>query len=62
MAPPDGAADADKDEEWRKMTLAEGVSITGSTGLLGTAYAGPSVRNMLRVAFWLDWFTTSGLL
>ena len=52
--PPD---DTDDDEEWRKMTLAEGVSITGSTGLPRTAYAGSAAPGTFRVNFLMDWWT-----
>jgi outer membrane protein OmpA-like peptidoglycan-associated protein len=55
MPPP--PADTDDDEEFRKMTLAEGVSITGSTGLLRTAYAGSSAPGIFRVSFLADWWT-----
>ena len=39
------------------MSLAEGVSITGSTGLLRTAYAGSSAPGIFRLSFLADWWT-----
>ncbi|MBW2458896.1 MAG: carboxypeptidase regulatory-like domain-containing protein [Deltaproteobacteria bacterium] len=50
------------DEEERARTLAEQISLTGSTGLLRTAYAGSSEEGMFRVGFMFDWFTTGGFL
>ncbi|MEQ9320522.1 MAG: hypothetical protein RIF41_15250, partial [Polyangiaceae bacterium] len=57
MPPPPGGDDASDDEEYRKMSLAEGVSITGSTGLLRTAYAGSSAPGIFRLSFLADWWT-----
>ncbi|MEM9694117.1 MAG: OmpA family protein, partial [Myxococcota bacterium] len=50
------------DAEVRAMTLAEGVSLTGSTGLLRSAYAGSSAPGIWRVSFIFDWFTSGGFL
>jgi outer membrane protein OmpA-like peptidoglycan-associated protein len=50
------------DEEERAMALAEEISLTGSTGLLHTAYAGSSPSQFFRVGFMFDWFTTGGFL
>ena len=60
MAPPP-EADED-DDDYRKMSLAEQANITGSTGLLRTAYAGSSAPGIFRVSFLMDWFSTSGFL
>ena len=56
--PPAGAdVKPEEDEEARARTLAEQISITGSTGLFRTAYAGSSEGGMFRVAAMFDWFT-----
>jgi outer membrane protein OmpA-like peptidoglycan-associated protein len=63
--PPGGATVApssDEDEEARARTLAEQISLTGSTGLLRTAYAGSSEGGMFRVGAMFDWFTAGGFL
>jgi len=57
LPPPDT-----NDEEQRQMALAEAMNITGSTGLLRTAYAGSSPKGMFRVSFLMDWFSTGGFL
>ncbi len=59
---PPAAAPTVDDEEERARTLAEQISLTGSTGLLRTAYAGSSEPGMFRVGFIFDWFTTGGFL
>ncbi len=61
-APPPPVAPSVDDEEDRARTLAEQISLTGSTGLLRTAYAGSSEAGIFRVGFLFDWFTTGGFL
>jgi outer membrane protein OmpA-like peptidoglycan-associated protein len=58
-APPAPKAD---DAEERARTLAEQNSLTGSTGLMRTAYAGSGAAGTFRVGFLMDWFTASGFL
>jgi outer membrane protein OmpA-like peptidoglycan-associated protein len=53
---------SDEDDEERARSLAEQISITGSTGLLRTANAGSAVAGTFRVGFLMDWFTTGGFL
>jgi outer membrane protein OmpA-like peptidoglycan-associated protein len=60
--PPPAPTDDEAEDEFRKMTLAEGVTINGSTGLLRTAYAGSSAAGLFRVSFLFDWFTANGFL
>ncbi|MEM1030976.1 MAG: carboxypeptidase regulatory-like domain-containing protein [Myxococcota bacterium] len=52
----------DQAEEERAMTLAEQTNLSGSTGLLRTAYAGSSAPGMFRVSFLVDFFSAGGFL
>ena len=52
---------ANEDEE-RARTLSEQMTITGSTGLLRTAYAGSGAARSFRVSFTMDWFKSGGFL
>lgn len=59
---PAPAAAPEASDEERAMTLMEQPSLSGSTGLLHTSYAGSGAQGTFRTSFLVDWFSTSNFL
>ena len=62
LAPAPAAPTPEMDDEERAMTLMEQPSLSGSTGLLHTSYAGSGAQGTFRTSFLIDYFSTSNFL